>query len=396
MPHFRQSANDHHDYIVGLRRHFHQHPELSLKEQDTAELIKEELAKLGVPFITVGDYGIVATIEGQRTDQMVALRADMDALPICEENAHLDYCSQNHGVMHACGHDGHVAMLLGAAKLLHADRASLNGTVKLCFQQAEEVGKGAQEILDELDKHPIKSVFAIHLWSEIESGKISVEAGPRMAQSEALEITITGMGCHGATPNLGVDPILTAAALVMNLSAMMSREIRAVDPSILTFGKIQSGTMGNIIPGTATLFGTLRTVNQGVRAHLKEAILRFADFTAQAYRATAKVQWVGGVPVVRNDPRCSDIAAASVRELAGERAVTRFDTMMASENYGCFLEKYPGVMAFVGVKNEACGAIYPHHHPQFNIDEAPLSLGAALHAQYAYNYLQQFNDGATP
>lgn len=391
MSNIKQLASQTHDYIVALRRYFHQHPELSLKEQKTSEKISEELTSLGIPFVKAGEYGIVATIEGKRTDQMVALRADMDALPVKEENEHLAFQSQNTGIMHACGHDAHIAMLLGAAKILNASKNELNGTVKLCFQQAEEVGGGAAEILEELAKHPIKSVFAIHVWSEIPTGKISVEAGPRMAESEAVEITVHGKGCHGATPNLGVDPVLTSAALIMNLGAMMSREIRAIDPAILTFGKITSGSMGNIIPETATINGTLRTVDSNTRIHLKQAIERFTKSTTEAYRATGTVKWIGGVPVVYNAPHCSAIAADAVKQIAGESALTLFDTMMASENYGYFLEKYPGVMAFLGVKNEACGATYPHHHPKFNIDEAPLATGAALHAQYAINFLNQTN-----
>ncbi|KYB46233.1 hypothetical protein AB664_23585 [Brucella anthropi] len=192
------------EYMCAIRRELHSLPELSLFERRTSQRIAEELDVIGVPYVRVGEFGIVATIEGARTDRVVALRADMDALPIQEDNPHLEYRSQTPGIMHACGHDGHVAMLLGAARILQQLKSQLQGTVKLCFQQAEEVGKGTRDILTELAKFPVETVFGIHLWSEIETGKISVEAGPRMAAGKAINITVHGAGTHGAYPNRGV------------------------------------------------------------------------------------------------------------------------------------------------------------------------------------------------
>ena len=379
-------AEQHLDYMVGLRRTLHHHPELSFKEDATSKLVQAELQRLGIPFVVVGDHGVVATIEGTRTDRVVALRADMDALPLQEDNAHLDYQSAVPGVMHACGHDGHVAMLLGAARVLLAARDSLHGTVKLCFQQAEEVGGGTKEILEELAKYPVKSVFGIHLWSEIETGRISVEAGPRMAAVDVFEIIVRGIGCHGGNPDRGVDPVIAAAAIVLNASALISREVNPVHGAVLTFGRIHGGGAANVIPAQVELAGTMRNTNEETRAFLKEALVRVATSTADAYRAQAEVKFPIGGGAVVNDARCSEIAASAARDSAGAAALIQHPSLMASENYGDFLRAYPGVFALVGARNPDCGACYPHHHPKFNIDEKAMARGAALHAQYAVNF----------
>lgn len=382
------------EYMRNIRRELHSLPELSLHERRTSQRIAEELDTIGVPYVRVGEFGLVATIEGTRKDRVVALRADMDALPIQEDNPHLDYCSQTAGVMHACGHDGHVAMLLGAARILEQLKSQLQGTVKLCFQQAEEVGKGTQEILRELAGFPVETVFGIHLWSEIETGKISVEAGPRMAAGKGINITVRGTGTHGAYPNRGVDPVIASAAILLNCSALVSREIDAAEPVVLTFGQIHAGEAGNVIPDTVRISGSLRTTSNETEDFLMEAVERVVQNTAAAYRAKAEVSWPGGVPVVANDSTCSEVARVAVHNLGLQDQLTSFRTMMASENYADFLAVYPGVFALIGVRNEALGACYPHHHPKFNIDEEPLATGAALHAQYALDYFSSVNVGA--
>lgn len=382
------------EYMRNIRRELHSLPELSLHERRTSQRIAEELDTIGVPYMRVGEFGLVATIEGTRKDRVVALRADMDALPIQEDNPHLDYCSQTAGVMHACGHDGHVAMLLGAARILEQLKSQLQGTVKLCFQQAEEVGKGTQEILRELAGFPVETVFGIHLWSEIETGKISVEAGPRMAAGKGINITVRGTGTHGAYPNRGVDPVIASAAILLNCSALVSREIDAAEPVVLTFGQIHAGEAGNVIPDTVRISGSLRTTSNETEDFLMEAVERVVQNTAAAYRAKAEVSWPGGVPVVANDSTCSEVARVAVHNLGLQDQLTSFRTMMASENYADFLAVYPGVFALIGVRNEALGACYPHHHPKFNIDEEPLATGAALHAQYALDYFSSVNVGA--
>lgn len=375
------------DYMVAQRRHLHQSPELSFEERITSDHVRAELDRLGIPYEVAGDYGLVATIEGQHGQRMVALRADMDALPIQEENAHLDYCSRNAGVMHACGHDGHVAMLLGAAQMMVQMRQRIPGTVKLCFQQAEERGGGTAEILKLLAPHPVRGAFAIHLWSEIETGKFSVQAGPRMAAGDNFDILIEGLGCHGATPQRGIDPIVVAAEIVSGASHLISREIDPTHAAALTFGKLHSGNAGNVIPQSAALAGTLRTTDKNDQVHLQAALRRVVEHTAQAHRARATLDIRRGGTMLVNDASESARAYAVIQSMYGTQALIDFPPLMVSENFGDFLEVYPGLMAFLGVRNAACGATFAHHHPQFNIDETVLHQGAALHVGYALSCL---------
>ena len=389
-------AKHYQDYMVSLRRTLHKQPELSFEEQGTSQRVQQELQKMNITFERVGDYGVVATIEGANTRCMVALRADMDALPIHEKNDHLDYCSKTPGVMHACGHDGHVAMLLGAAQVFQHLKHEMAGTVKLCFQQAEERGGGTAEILKVLAPFPVKSAFAIHLWSEIESGKVSVQAGPRMAACDIFDIVVKGVGCHGANPHRGIDPIVVASSIVMNLSHVMTREIDPTHPAALTFGKFHSGDAGNVIPDQAVLAGTLRTTDQADQAHLQAALRRVVQSTADTYRATAEVSIRRGGTMLVNDARSSQLAEQAAQDLFGAEQLIAFAPLMVSENFGDFLEVYPGLMAFIGVRNDSCGASYPHHHPQFNIDEDVLYMGAALHVGYALRCFEAIEPAAAP
>jgi amidohydrolase len=381
-------AQSEQNYMRELRREFHRHPELSLNERRTSARIRDELDAIGVPYTQVGEFGIVATIVGSQSERVVALRADMDALPIEEDNPHLDYRSEVSRVMHACGHDGHVAMLLGAARVLVNARDQLHGTVKLCFQQAEEVGEGTDDILKELARYRVESVLGIHLWSELETGKISIEAGPRMAAGQSIDLTIHGVGTHGAYPNRGVDPIIATAAIIMNCAALVSREFDPTEPVALTFGSICGGNTDNVIPDKVRVSGTMRATRPETMNYLEEALKRTITSTADAYRTRAEIIFSGGVSAVTNDPACSNVAHRAIEALGLENDCSSFNTIMASENFADFLKVYPGVFAFIGVRNEAIGAVYPHHHPKFNIDEDVLFKGAALYAKYAIEYFQ--------
>ena len=235
------------DYVIEMRRYFHQYPEKSLEEYETSKRIKEELDKMGIPYISVANTGVIATIEGKNPGKTVALRADMDALSVVEENDSIDYKSKIDGMMHACGHDGHTSMLLGAGKVLNDMKDEINGTVKLFFQPAEEVAQGAKAMIADGALEGVDGVFGIHLWTDLECGKISVEEGPRMAAADIFKIIVKGKGGHGSLPQQGVDAVVVSSAIIMNLQSIVSRETSPLDSVVVSIGALHSGTRFNVI-----------------------------------------------------------------------------------------------------------------------------------------------------
>lgn len=381
-------ANKYKQYVIDMRREFHMNPEPSLKEYRTSKRIKEELDKIGVPYITVGETAVVGTVEGVQPGKTVGLRGDMDALELLEQND-VEYKSQNEGYMHGCGHDGHTAMLLGAAKILNEMKDQLKGTVKLFFQPGEEVALGAKIMIDEGVMEGVDEVFGMHLWSPLEVGKISVEAGPRMAATDIIKIKIQGKGGHGSAPHQGVDAAVIASAIVMNLQSIVSREINPLDPAVVSIGLLKAGSRFNVLPGDAILEGNVRTFNPEVRKAMPEMIKRIAEYTAKSYRGEAELEYIYGTPDVTNNEVSSARAAKAVGKIMGKQGVALFEKVTGGEDFSYFMEKAPGVLALVGCGNPAKQANYPHHHPNFNIDEDALEYGTALYAQYALDYLSE-------
>ncbi|MGL5253681.1 MAG: M20 metallopeptidase family protein [Brevinema sp.] len=386
----RELAKQQSSYMISLRREFHRHPELSFQEEWTSNRIQQELSKLNIPFEIIGEYGVLATIEGQTTNTMLALRADMDALPIQEENKHLDYMSQTPNVMHACGHDAHISMLLGAASILSQLKGKLKGSVKLCFQQAEEVGGGASEILQALDSFPIKTTLGIHIWSELPAGKVSITPGYRMSGGTSWKVVFKGRGTHGAIPEEGISPLIVAAAFVLNLNSCWAYEFSPLENVAGTTGILRSGTAANIIPEEAEVAGVHRTFTPEQYEKFNSLIKRVAENTAATYRAKATVFFEKGIPPVYNDPEYCMLAQKSALALADENILDEFHPLMPSENFGYYTKKYRGLMAFVGAGNASKGCTYPHHHPCFNIDEDAMVLGAGLYAQYALDFFNNY------
>ncbi|MEW8972700.1 MAG: M20 family metallopeptidase [Tissierellaceae bacterium] len=383
----KELANKYRDYIIDLRREFHMYPESSWEEVRTSSRVKEELDKLEIPYISIAGTGVLATIKGKKIGKTVALRGDMDALETTETND-IPYKSKHHGKMHACGHDGHTAMLIGAANILNDIRDEINGTIHLIFQPAEEVAGGAKKIIEESNfMDEVDSIFGIHLWSDVESGKVSVEAGPRMASADFFTIDIKGKAGHGSMPHQGIDAVVAASATVMNLQSVVSRELSPLDSATLTIGSFHSGTRFNIIAGDAKLEGTTRCFKPEIRENFPEIIERIAKNTAASYRAEATLSYTWGTPSTINDESYSKIATASVEKLLGKDGVVEMEKTTGGEDFAYFLEKAPGVFAFVGIRNEEKGACYPHHHDKFNMDEDALEIGAALYAQYAIDFL---------
>lgn len=373
------------DYMVEMRRYFHENPEPSTEEYNTSAKIKEELDKMGIPYVSAAGTGVIGTIQGGKPGKTVALRADMDALQV-KECTGLPFASKKGGLMHACGHDGHIASLLGAAKILNEIKDEIQGTVKLFFQPAEETAWGAKKMIEEGALEGVDGVFGIHIWADIELGKISVEAGPRMASTDLFRIKVTGKGGHGSLPHQGVDAVVAGSAIVMNLQSIVSREISPLETAVVSVGQIKSGSRFNVIAPEAFMDGTTRAFSAEVRGKFHGMIDRIAKNTAAAYRAEAVTEYEYLVPVTINDERCSKIAEEAVRETFGEEALTTFPKITGSEDFSYFSNEREGVLCFVGTGTEN---YYPHHHPKFSVDERALPVAASMYAAYAVNYLKK-------
>lgn len=383
----KELANKYKDYVISLRREFHMYPEASWQEFKTSAHIKEELEKLGIPYVPLVKTGLVATIKGSKPGKTVALRADIDALQVNEQNE-VDYKSQNEGLMHACGHDNHIAMLLCAGRILNDMKAELAGTVKLIFQPAEEVATGAKRMIAAGALEGVDSIFGMHVWSDVDSGTVAIEPGPRMASADMFKITLTGKGGHGSAPHQGIDAVVAASALVMNLQSAVSRELSPLEPAVLSVGSLHAGTRFNVIASEAVLEGTTRSFNPDIREQFPVILERIAKETAATYRAEASVEYTYGTPPVINELTCSKIAEEAVKKLKGPQALASLGKIMGGEDFAEYMEKIPGAIAFLGVRNPAVGASFPQHHPQYNVDEAALELGAGLYAQVAVDMLK--------
>ena len=373
------------DYMVEMRRYFHENPEPSTEEYNTSAKIKEELDKMGISYVSAAGTGVIGTIQGGKPGKTVALRADMDALQV-KECTGFPFASKKEGLMHARGHDGHIASLLGAAKILNEIKDEIQGTVKLFFQPAEETAWGAKKMIEEGALEGVDGVFGIHIWADIELGKISVEAGPRMASTDLFRIKVTGKGGHGSLPHQGVDAVVAGSAIVMNLQSIVSREISPLETAVVSVGQIKSGSRFNVIAPEAFMDGTTRAFSAEVRGKFHGMIDRIAKNTAAAYRAEAVTEYEYLVPVTINDERCSKIAEEAVRETFGEEALTTFPKITGSEDFSYFSNEREGVLCFVGTGTEN---YYPHHHPKFSVDERALPIAASMYAAYAVNYLKK-------
>ena len=389
MMNVKELGKKYKDYVIELRREFHMYPESSFEEFRTSKRVKEELDKMGIPYESLAGTGVLATLKGDKPGKTVALRADMDALEIQETND-VEYKSKNDGKMHACGHDAHTSMLLGAAKMLSENKDSINGTIMFIFQPAEEVAGGAKKMIEESDfLDNVDSVFGIHVWSDLETGKVSVDAGPRMASADFFDIKVTGRAGHGSMPHQTVDAVVVGSAIVMNLQSFVSREMSPLDSVVLSIGSFHSGTRFNIIAGEAVLSGTSRCFSPEIREQFPIAIERIAKSTAEAYRATAELDYTHGTPPTINDEESALIAQGSVTKLLGESGNISMPKTTGGEDFSFFLEKVPGAFAFVGVRNDEKNANFPHHHDKFNIDEDGLEIGSNLYAQYALDFLNK-------
>ena len=361
--------------IVALRRDIHREPELGFDTKKTAEKVLATIEGLPLDVQTgVAENGIVATLKGEKEGPTVGLRADMDALPIHEETG-LPFASEIDGKMHACGHDGHTSMLVGAAHALSGMRDRLNGTVKFFFQPAEEGGGGGKVMVEEGVADDASSIFALHLWPGLPFGTAGTKVGPIMAAADAFEMTIRGTGGHGAFPHQTVDAIAMAAQIVTALQTVVSTEVDPVEPAVLTVGEIGAGSAFNIIPETARLGGTVRTLNEDFRRRMPGRIEQIARGVAQGMRGDAELDYTFSYPVTMNDEGASHHALGVIGTLFGEEHTLELpNPSMGAEDFSFFLEKIPGAFIWLGVGEDVSFL----HTPTFAFDEEILPLGSAL------------------
>jgi hippurate hydrolase len=361
--------------IVALRRDIHREPELGFDTEKTAEKVLAALEGLPLDVETgVAENGIVATLEGEGDGPTVALRADMDALPILEDTS-LPFASETEGKMHACGHDGHTSMLVGAAHALAGRRDQLGGNVKFIFQPAEEGGGGGKVMVDEGVTDGVSSIFALHLWPGLPFGKIATKAGPIMAAADAFEMEVKATGSHGAMPHLGSDAISIAAQIVTTLQTIVSREVDPVEPAVLTVGEIGAGTAFNVIPDKAHLGGTVRTLNADLREEMPRRMEELARGIAKGMRGDVDLDYTFSYPVTVNHEAVANLALDVAEDLFGGESVLELSSpSMGAEDFSYFLESLPGAFIWLGIGEDASGL----HTPRFAFDETILPRGSAL------------------
>lgn len=389
---FRKDVEEILPGVVADRRHLHENPELAFEEYETSKFVAERLASLGVEDIRtgIGGTGVTGLIRGGKGDgKVVMARADMDALPILEEND-VDYKSTKPGVMHACGHDAHTAMLLGLTRLLVDRKGEFAGTVKVLFQPAEEVPPGGAIAMirdGALEDPHVDAVLGLHVSSETPAGKIAMRAGAGSASSDRFRITIQGRGGHAASPHEAVDPIVIGSQIVLAFQTLVSRETNPIDAAVLSTTAFIAGEAFNVIPDTAELRGTVRTLNQEVREHLEKRLIEVATGIARAGGAEVVADFIRGYPGIVNDEAMTEMVRLAAIDAVGEDNVIESLIGMGGEDFSYFSLERPGCFFNVGTRNEDRGIVWGHHHPRFDVEEEGMSAGIATMGNAMLSYL---------
>jgi amidohydrolase len=387
--------------VIADRRYLHENPELSFQETQTAAFVAERLSGLGVEDVTtgIGGNGITGLIRGTGTgpgaDRVVMVRADMDALPIQEENDH-GFASKVPGVMHACGHDAHTSMLLGLTRVLLDRRDSFAGTVKVLFQPAEELPPGGAVgmIRDGALENPrVDAVLGLHVASELPTGIIGTRPGASSASGDQFTITIQGKGGHAARPQNAVDPVVIGSQIVSSLQALVSRETDPIASGVVSVTAFLAGEAFNVIPNSAELRGTVRTLDPDVRDHLERRLHEVAIGIGESMGAKVEVDYLRGYPSVINEPQMVEIVREAAISAVGEEGFRELPPMMGGEDFSYFALERPGCFFMVGVRNEERGITWPHHHPRFDLDEVGMTAGIATMANAVLLYLERGIDG---
>ena len=398
------------EQLIADRRNFHQHPELAYKETLTARAVADRLASSGYEVKTgVGRTGVVGLLRGTNpapeavseasrsetkpdahSARTLLYRADMDALPIREEND-VEYRSKNDGVMHACGHDAHVAIALAVAKQMQSQRGRLRGNLKFAFQPAEEGGNGALAMIEAgvLEDPEVTAAVGLHVWNNFDVGTAGVYTGAMMAAVDEFELVVQGIGGHGALPHQTVDALVTAAQIVSALQTVVSRNVSPLDAAVVTVGKFNAGTAFNIIADTATLRGTVRTFNKETHRQIPQMLERVIRGVCESMGASYKLDYIRqSSPLVNSAEMCELVAECAI-EVLGAENVIRGESVrtMGGEDMSYFLERVPGCYFFLGTRNESRGLVHPHHSPRFDIDEAALGIGVEIMRRVVQRYL---------
>lgn len=385
----KASAEKYNDFIIERRRFYHSIPELSFEEVRTTKEIAEDLKNMGIEVETFPDYnGLVGTIKGGTPGKTVMLRADIDALPV-EEHTGLPFASTN-GNMHACGHDAHISMLLGASKILSDMKDELKGTVKLLFQAAEESCYGAKYYVDKGVLEDIDAIYGMHIWGSLDAPYFNLESGNRMASVDNFKITVTGVSSHGSAPHLGKDAVIAASSIIMNIQTMVSRINDPLNPLVVTIGTIKGGQRFNIIANHVEMEGTIRTHSREVRANVEKNLREIIENTGKALGCKAELEYsYYAAPIINEHEDINNIVRNAAVNLYGEESLISMPKLMGSEDFAYLAEKVPGFYGFIGCRNEEKGTIYSNHNDKFTVDESVLHRGSALYAQFAYDYLEE-------
>jgi amidohydrolase len=374
--------------VIRWRRYLHENPELSFQEEKTAQFVYEKLQSLGnLELSRPTKTSVMARLIGEQPGKTLAIRADMDALPIEEENS-FEFVSKNPGVMHACGHDGHTAMLLGAAKILSGLKDKIKGEVRFFFQHGEELfpGGGA-EMVEAGVMDGVDLVIGTHLWSPLEKGKVGITYGAMMASPDAFYLTINGRGGHAALPHQTVDSIAIAAQVVTNLQHIVSRTTDPLDNLVLSVCKFVAGTTHNVIPGSVEICGTVRSFDQKLRESMPAKMERVIKGITEAHEATYEFKYEFGYNPVVNDDEVTKVLEETVLEVFGEEGLELMKPNMGGEDFSAFMQKAPGAFFYVGAGNEEKGITYPHHHSRFTIDEDALEIGVKMFLHATFKFL---------
>ena len=392
MKNFNIEANHIKDELIEIRRTLHQYPELGFEETNTSKFIKDFLTKEGITFKEFAGTGVCGIIEGTKEGEnkkVIGLRADIDGLPMQDKKS-CSYASKVSGKMHACGHDGHTTILLGAAKLLNKNKDKFNGTIKLIFEPAEETTGGAKVMIEEgvLTNPNVDVMCGLHVEETLDAGMIMVRRGTVNAASNPFNITIKGSGGHGAYPDTAVDPIVMASHVVTSLQSIVSREIKPVNPAVVTIGSIHGGTAQNIIPNEVKLSGIIRTMTNEDREFAKLRLKEIVNGVCTTFRGSAEIEIEESYPCLYNDDDMVKILEDSAKNIIGaENVKVQKNPKLGVESFAYFANKVPSVFYFLGIRNEEKGIIYPAHNSLFDIDEDALPIGVAIQCEVAMNYL---------